>query len=199
MKLASTAVIALVLGMAVIACGNANGTPEVEPQPEQPAYGRNKVLVVYFSHTGNTRVVAEKIQQLTGGDIFEIVTEHTYPQDYNQCVKQAQQELRDGFRPKLTAAIANIADYDTVFVGYPNWFGTMPTALFSFLETHDLAEKSIVPFCTHGGGRLGVSVDDIRQLCPRSDILEGLAVKGTNVNNSQPEIVAWLNKLGFGQ
>jgi flavodoxin len=134
----------------------------------------NNILVAYFSHTGNTRVIANQIHENVGGDIFEIVTVDPYPDDYNACVDKAKQEQDDNSRPELATKVENMDSYDVVFVGYPNWWGTMPMAVFTFLEEYDFSGKTIVPFCTHEGSGLGRSVEDIKELCPQSTILEGL-------------------------
>ncbi len=153
--------------------------------------------MAYFSHAGNTREIANQIHEKVGGDIFEIVTVDPYPEDYNACVNQAKQEQDDNSRPELAAKVENMDSYDVVFVGYPNWWGTMPMAVFTFLEEYDFSGKTIVPFCTHEGSRLGRSVEDIKKLCPQSTILEGLAVRGGDVKNAQNEVSEWLRETGM--
>ncbi len=138
------------------------------------------MLVACFSRTGNTRTVAEQVQLLTGADLFALKTTHSYPAEYRATTDQAKREQQEGFRPQLTEQVDNMADYDVVFVGYPNWWGTMPMAFFSFLEAYDFAGKTIVPFCTHEGSRLGRSVRDIEAICPQSTILEGLSLRGAS-------------------
>ncbi len=141
--------------------------------------------------------IANQIHKDVGGDIFEIVTVDPYPDDYNACVDKAKQEQDDDYRPKLKTKVENMDSYDVVFVGYPNWWGTMPMAVFTFLEEYDFSGKTIVPFCTHEGSRLGRSVEDIKELCPQSTILEGLAVRGGDVKNAQNEVSEWLRKIGM--
>ncbi|HEX3046844.1 MAG TPA: flavodoxin, partial [Bacillota bacterium] len=118
-----------------------------------------------------------------------------YSSNYGAVVEQAKQEQESGYRPKLKTKIANIKSYDVVFVGYPNWWGTMPMAVFTFLEEYDLSGKTIAPFCTHEGSGLGQSVTDIAKLCPKSAILDGLAVRGRMVKNAQNEVSEWLRKI----
>ncbi|MDR2064530.1 MAG: NAD(P)H-dependent oxidoreductase [Prevotellaceae bacterium] len=156
-----------------------------------------KILIAYFSWGGNTREMAKQIQQQTGGDLFEITTVKTYSKDYNECVAEAKKEQQANARPPLANEVKNMADYDVVFVGYPNWWGTMPQALFTFLEKYDLSGKTVVPFCTHGGGRWGRSLDDLKKLCPESKILEGLAIGGSMVRRSKDDVVKWLQKIGI--
>ena len=161
-----------------------------------------KVLIAYYSRTGTTREVAERIQQSVGGDLFELKTVHRYPQAYRATTRQARSEQERNFRPQLTADVANIDSYDLVFVGYPNWWGTLPMALFTFLERHRLAGKTIVPFCTHEGSGLGRGVADIKAMCPNATLLEGLALRGGGIDKVQSdavrrELVEWLGKNGI--
>jgi len=146
---------------------------------------------------GNTEVAAKMIQDLTGGDIFRIETIKTYPADYHEATDVAMQELRQNSRPELTGHVDNMTEYGVIYLGYPNWWGTMPMAVFTFLEEYDLSGKTIVPFCTHEGSGLGRSVTDIAQLCPNSTILDGLAVLGGDAKNAQNNISDWLRKLGM--
>ena len=155
------------------------------------------VLVAYFSHSGNTKAVANCVKENVGGDIFEIKTVDTYPADYDAVVEVAKKEQTAGYRPTLATKVKDIEKYDVVFVGYPMWWYTIPMAIFTFLETCDLAGKTIVPFCTHGGSGLSKSVPDIKKLCPKSTVLEGLAIRGGSVDSAQNEVSAWLKKLGL--
>jgi flavodoxin len=159
--------------------------------------GNKKILVAYFSHSGNTREIANQIHKSVGGDIFEIQTVQTYPSNYDAVVKQARQELDSGYKPALKTKIKNIESYDIVFVGYPNWWGTIPRPIVTFLSEYNFSGKIIVPFCTHEGSRLGNSVNDIRKLCPQSNFLDGLAVRGSDINNAQNELSGWLCKIGM--
>ena len=155
------------------------------------------ILVAYFSYSGNTKVIANKIHENVGGDIFEIKTVDPYPTDYNTVVKQAKKEQEENYRPKLATKVDNIDSYDVIFVGYPDWWVTMPMPVFSFLEQYNLSGKTIVPFCTHEGSGLGRSVDDIKKACPKSTILDGLAINDKEINNADKDISNWLNKIGI--
>jgi flavodoxin len=157
----------------------------------------NKILVAYFSHSGNTRVIATQIHESVGGDIFEIATVDPYPRGYDEVVEQARKELGAEDKPKLKTKAENMESHDVVFVGYPNWWGTIPRPLVTFLSEYDFSGKTIVPFCTHEGSRLGRSVMDITKLCPRSTILDGLAVRGGDVKNAQNKVSEWLHKIGM--
>jgi flavodoxin len=172
--------------------------------------GGKKTLIAFFSHGGNTRVIAEILQKEIGGDIFEIKTEQTYPQEFNPLIDMAKREQEVNARPLLATKIDDMGAYDTLFLGYPNWWGTMPMALFTFLEQYDFTGKTIIPFCTHNGSRLGSSVEDIKRLCPNATILDGLAIRGGRSGsfelgndaartNVQEEIISWLRRIGVMQ
>jgi len=157
--------------------------------------GTKKILVAYFSHSGNTREVANQIHKSVGGDIFEIQAVKPYPNDYDAVVKQARQEQDSGYKPALKTKIENIKSYDLVFIGYPIWWGTFPPPVRTFLSEYDFSGKTIVPFCTHGGSGLGQSVTDISTLCPRSTLLDGIAVWGRDAKTAQNEVSEWLRKI----
>lgn len=144
---------------------------------------------------GNTEVLARMIQEITDGDIFRIDTVNSYPDDYRKTTEVAQKELRENARPEITSQVENMDSYDVIFLGYPNWWGTMPMALFTFLEEYDFSGKTIIPFCTHEGSGLGRSESDIAKLCPQATILDGLAVRGIDVKNAQNNVSKWLHEL----
>ncbi|WP_229395352.1 flavodoxin [Methanosarcina sp. DH1] len=176
--------------------------PNMETESEnhtQMDSASKKILVAYFSHTGNTRVIANQIHEKVGGDIFEIVTVNPYPTDYDAVVDQAKQEQEDNYRPQLKTKVENMDSYDVVFIGYPNWWGTMPMSVFTFLEEYDFSGKTIIPFCTHEGSGLGRSVEDITELCPQSTILDGLAIRGSSVETAQDDVSEWLRKIGMAE
>ncbi|MDR1673735.1 MAG: NAD(P)H-dependent oxidoreductase [Bacteroidales bacterium] len=161
------------------------------------AQSKEKTLIAYFSWGGNTREMAKQIQEQTGGDLFEIKTVELYPTDYNECVNVAKKEQQAGTRPPLAAEVKDIVAYDVVFVGYPNWWGTMPQVLFTFLEKYNMSGKTVVPFCTHGGGRWGRSLNDLKKLCSDAIVLEGLAISGNLVRRSKDDVAKWLQKIGI--
>ncbi|WP_371371159.1 flavodoxin [Sporomusa aerivorans] len=152
------------------------------------------ILIVYYSHSGNTRKLAKLIEQETGGTLFELVPEKAYPGDYNTVVEQAKKEIQAGFRPELTTKVKDIATYDTVFVGTPNWWSTIAPPVATFLESYDLSGKNVVPFCTHGGGGSGHIEATVKKLCSDSTMLSLLSVYGGTVTDSQVE--SWLKKIG---
>jgi len=157
---------------------------------------KESTLSAYFTHSGNTRVIAELVNRLAGGDLFEIVPADPYPADYDAVVQQARKELDNNFLPRLTANVADMDSYKTVFIGYPNWWNTIPRPVVSFLSEYDFSGKTIAPFCTHGGGGIGRSVADIRALCPKADVTDGIAIPGGSVNHAEKTVAGWLRELG---
>ena len=168
-----------------------------------------KILIVYYSRKGenywngsiktlekgNTEIVAEMIGKLTGGQLFEVDTVKTYPADYYACIDEAKEELRSGARPEVKAYAENMDEYDTIFVGYPNWWGTMPMAMFTFLEHYDLNGKKILPFCTNEGSGMGSSERDLKKICKGADVKEGLSIHGAEAAQSQSKVESWIRKL----
>lgn len=155
------------------------------------------VLIVYFSQTGNTETVANIIHDNVGGDIVKLETTEAYPSDYDELVDYAQQEQQEDARPELSTVIENIEQYDTIFLGYPNWWGDMPMAIYTFLDTYDLSGKTIAPFITHGGSGLSGTPENIQEEELNASVTEGLAIDGDEASDSSEDVVEWLNSLGF--
>ncbi|WP_411336056.1 flavodoxin [Ruminococcus gauvreauii] len=141
---------------------------------------------------GNTEVAAGIIQKLTGADLFKIEPKLAYAKSYNECISQAQADQRRDARPELVAYPERMEPYDVVYLGFPNYWGTMPMAVFTFLEGYDFTGKTIRPFCTHEGSGMGSSVKDIKKLCPAAKVETGLAIRGGNVQHSEKDIRDWL-------
>ena len=172
--------------------------------------GSPNILIAYFSRkgenylngsivdlpVGNTEVAAKLIQGLAGGDLFRIDTVQAYPADYQKCTEVARQELDCGARPELSGKVPDLDGYGVVFLGYPNWWNTMPMAVWTFLEGGDFSGKTILPFCTHEGSGLGHSESDIKASCPGARLMKGLAIKGGSVRKAQEPISAWLRQAG---
>lgn len=193
---ATVIIMAVLFGLS--ACDN-GGTAQgsIDNGEENTVTGDSKILTVYFSRTGNTQQAARIIAEKTGAEIFRVLTTRQYPENYQECTEIAQQEQDEDARPELSVSISSetFATYDTIFIGYPIWWGTMPMAMFTFLESYDFEGKTVIPFCTHGGSGLSKSVSDIRSLCPDSTVLDGLALRSGSV--SQSNIESWLNGLGY--
>ena len=165
-------------------------------------------LIVYFSRKGNnywdgsilnlakgnTEIVAELIQKAVGGDLFEVETVKPYSEDYYECTEEAKRELSQNARPEIKKFADDIRRYDRIFVGYPNWWGTMPMAMFTFLEHYDLTGKTIIPFCTNEGSGMGASERDLAKICVGAKIQKGLAVKGTAAADSETAVAEWAEK-----
>ena len=168
-----------------------------------------KKLVAYFSHTGenynvgyieegNTHIIAQMISNVTGADLWEIAPLKPYPVNYNECIDVAKKELNANARPAIQGDI-NIEEYDVIFLGYPNWWGDMPMPVYTFLEKHDWAGKTVIPFCTHEGSGLSGTEKRVAGVCKGAAVGKGLAVKGTTAQHSgdqaRKSVVSWLERL----
>lgn len=141
---------------------------------------------------GNTEVAAGIIEKFIDADMFKIEQMQAYAKDYNTCIAQAQEDQKRDARPKLKAYPDSIDGYDTIYLGFPNYWSTMPMAVFTFLEHFDFSGKTIKPFCTHEGSGMGSSERDIRRLCPNAKVEKGLAIRGGSVRQAEKEIERWL-------
>lgn len=158
-------------------------------------FNGKKVLVVYFSHSGNTRTIANQLRDLTGADVFEIEPVTPYPSDYHATTEQAQKEIRAGFQPPIKQGPDNLSDYDVVFVGSPCWWSTIAPPVVTFLNTHDLSGKTVIPFSTHGGSGLARNASDTAKLTPHSNVLDGKAFWGSRVEEAKSDVESWLKDL----
>lgn len=198
-----------------------------EQQPEEPASSTEQpsnaqesgVLVAYFSWAdnavidgevdavaspsvtapGNVQQLAQWISERTGGDLFSIQVTEPYSSDWDACLERANQERAEDARPELTASVEQLERYDTVFLGYPNWWYGVPMALLSFLEENDLSDKQVYLFCSHGTGGLASSVEQIDEALPDSTALSEniFDVYEEDASSSQQDILAWLEELGY--
>lgn len=141
---------------------------------------------------GNTEIAAGIIAELTGADSFKIEQARAYSKNYNECIAQARADQNRNARPELTAYPEMLEQYKVIYLGFPNYWGTMPMAVFTFLEHFDFSGKIIKPFCTHEGSGLGGSIDDIRKLCQGAKVEMGLAIRGGSVKMSKTEIEKWI-------
>lgn len=195
------------------------GTAEAE---SSEAGAQSSLLVAYFSYaenaalpddvdasasasiqpwngalTGNTGVVADMIAQATGADLFSIRTVEQYPDTYDATIDQGQQEQSDGARPELATHLENLDSYDTIFLGFPNWWGDMPMAVYSFLDEVDLSGKTVIPFVTSGGSGFSNIISTIQQMEPQATVQEGLSISGSSATGAQQQVESWLSELGL--
>lgn len=165
-----------------------------------------KALIAYYSRrgenlvdgdvkplrVGNTELLASILRQLTGADCFQIQQTEPYSENYYRCIDQARQDLHRNKRPPLKSLPDSIEPYEVIYLGYPNYWGTMPAAVFTFLEQFDFTGKVIKPFCTHEGGGMGRSEQDLRRICPTAKIAPGLSIRGTDVKYELAAIEDWI-------
>lgn len=166
----------------------------------------SKELIVFYSRSGgnyvdgelrnlpvgNTARVAAELAQLIGAEQFEIEQVNPYSTDYCTCIDQAKQDQTRGTRPAIQGHVPEFSQYGTIYLGYPNYWGTMPMAVFTFLEQHDFTGKQIVPFCTHEGSGFGNSLRDLKKACPTAKILPGFSMRGADVDYELSAIQEWL-------
>ena len=223
---------ALLLGMALLslaACGGEGDAQEEQNQIEIPVTAPAEkeepketptdstdgttILVAYFSrigenysvgtiNEGNTAIIAKLITEQTGGDLFEIVPMTPYPANYQETVEIARQEANANARPLINGTVANMDEYDTVFIGYPIWHGDLPMIVYTFLENYDFSGKKVIPFNTHEGSGQAGTQSKIAAKLPDATVLNGIAIRGATAQNeravAQTSIRNWLEGLGYG-
>ena len=177
------ALVAMVL--AVVSCSQKKEAP------------KSKVLVLYYSQTSNTKTVAQEIANKLGADIEEIVAVNPYDGDFEATINRCMQEREKGTKPEIKPIAANLDDYDTIFIGYPVWFGTFAPPMAAFLDQADLSGKKIVPFCTFGSGGLNTSVKELAAKQPKAEILPGYGVRAARVAAIPNEVDQFLKAGGF--
>ena len=170
-----------------------------------------KTLIAYFSRAdenyfggavryvkvGNTEIVAGKIKELIDADVFKIEMKHPYSPVYMTCIDEAKKDLRAGARPELVSVPDSIEGYDTVILAYPNYWGTMPMAVYTFLEAFDFTGKTILPLCTNEGSGMGSSEREIKKICTGATLKNGLPITGSNAESSKPKVEKWLKANGL--
>lgn len=182
----------LAAGLMLMACGQL-----LAAQPEGQA--RKKPLVVYFSQTGHTENVAKEIHRLVGGDIIRIEAVKPYPDNYQKLTDLAKEEKKQMARPELKNEIPKLDEYGVIFLGYPNWWSSMPMPVFAFIEKSGMDGKTVAPFATHGGGGLGDSMADLKKEIPHAKILKPLSIRSSDSakgDKVEAEIKKWLEGLG---
>jgi flavodoxin len=186
-----------VITMGRFGCSGVPDANAEKPTPIDTNEKPKKILVAYFSWSGNTRSIAQQIHQRTDSDLFEIQCVKPYSSNYNTCLDEALRDQRANARPALKTHVKNMTQYDVIFLGYPNWWASIPAPITSFLDEYDLKDKTILPFCSHGGGRFGQSLTAIAKLEPRAKIGKGLSVHYSGGNSLAKEITEWLGKNGI--
>ena len=170
-----------------------------------------KTLIAFFSRAdenyfggamryvkvGNTEIVAGIIKELIPADTFKIEMKYPYSPVYMTCIEEAKKDLRAKARPELVSMPASIDEYDTVILAYPNYWGTMPMAVYTFLENYDFSGKTILPLCTNEGSGMGSSEREIKKTCPGADVKRGLPVTGSTAANSKSSVERWLKANGM--
>lgn len=183
---------ALAMAAAMFTVGGcAQETVAAEKASAEPG----KILIAYYSYSGNTKFAAEVIQKATGGTLFEIVPVKAYSANYNECVAQAKKEIRAGFKPELKANAADFAKYEVIFVGTPNWWSTMAPPVLTFLASNNFTGKTVIPFVTHGGGGMADCESDMHKALPNAKFAKGGAFSGSRVRSSEAAIRDWVNSI----
>lgn len=223
-KIASLFFVAMAM-VSLCACGGSdtkNPTTTASEESGEVANGQTEygnVLIAYFTAAENSgvdavasasystvdgeavgrlRAIADMIQDTTGGEVFSIRTSVVYPADGGELIAYAAEEQEENARPELTSHIEDLAQYNTIFVGYPNWWGDMPMALYSFFDEYDFSGKTIIPFNVHNGSGLSRTIETIQELEPNATVIEdGFTISEDDVENAGENVSTWLNELGF--
>lgn len=172
--------------------------PETDKPDNMTQEEDNSVVVIDGEVLGNTQYVAKVIQENTGADLFRIEPKTPYTTNHSDLVDLVKEEQNNNARPEIKDSIESFDQYDTVFVGYPNWWGDMPMILYTFFDTYDFSDKTIIPFNTHGGSGFSDTINTIKELEPNANVNDdGYTVSRNNVQEAEPEIIAWLGDLGY--
>jgi len=155
----------------------------------------SKKLIIYFSHSGNTKQLAEWIQDKTNADIIRIVAENSYPSGYQQTIDEMSRQNKGKILPPFKKVDVNIQDYDTIFFGYPVWDMRLPPVVRTFLRYNDFSGKTILPFNTHAGYGTGKSVSEIKEFAPKAKVADAFSVRDSNVNNVKDEVGKWIGTV----
>lgn len=159
----------------------------------------SKVLIAYYSHSGNTEKIAKMIQEEKKGTLLQITPREPYPQEYKEVAKQAVREIKSGFVPEIAHAEIDLAQYDTILVGTPNWCGTIAPPVTAFLKEQDFTGKKVSVFCTHGGSGLAYIPGDVEKLCPGAKMLPAFEVSRERFAEAPEAIAAWLKKADLAK
>lgn len=172
--------------------------PEDKKTSDNDAIAGASIVVKNSKKMGNTEYVAGLVQKTIGGDLFRIETKDTYPLEHDALVDQAAEEQEKDLRPELSSHVENLEQYDTVILGYPNWWGDLPMPVYSFLEEYDFGGKTIIPFVTHGGSGFSATRDTISKLQPDASVSDNtLSLSREDVAESEDDVKAWAESLGI--
>ena len=173
-------------------------TREAANTGSKKSAGSGKALIIFYSWSGNTRGVAREIARQTGFDSIELELVKPYSTDYNTVLDQAQSDQHKQARPALKTKIDSKkwAEYDTIILGYPNWWASIPMPIATLLESYDFSGKTIMPFCSHGGGRFGQSLTAISKLAPKATLTTGLSIHYSGGPSLSKDVEKWLKKCG---
>ena len=213
--------IAVIAALSIAMASCSNDEPEQSEKTDYPEQGQSsnpdddgnegevdednkdsknkKILVAYYSNSGNTQTIATYIHDAVGGDLVNIETVNSYPDDYDEHLAQARKEVAENYLPPLKTTVENIRDYDVVFVGYPIWVETAAPPIVSFLSAHELKGKTVVPFCTSGTSSAATSYRLIASYCPESVILEGIQIRRGTYDTAHERVLHWLEQLALNR
>lgn len=191
-----------------VSCNASIDASNLKSNEQMNSDNQGKVLIVFFSHTGenfavgnikvgNTKLVADKIQRITDGDEFEIVAKKDYNMPYDALTKLAKEESDKNEKPAFKGEVKNIDQYDTVFIGGPIWWGTYPQVMFTFFDKYDLNGKNIILFTTHEGSGLGSVVSDLKRLYPHANFKTAFSIYGHECQKDLSKVDKWLKELGY--
>lgn len=222
-KIVAIFLLAVAMVLSMSACTPDNGPIGSDTLPPETNVGESKILIAYFTWAdnthvenpdvvnpdastsasvlvpGNTAIVASYIRDAVGGDLFSMIVENPYSSDYDECLDRAADEKAANARPAIVNNVENMDEYDIVFLGYPNWWYTVPMAIHTFLESYDFSGKTVIPFCAHGTSGLASSVRDIASNLPQdvTFINNAFGVNRPNTMGCRPQVNEWLTELGF--
>lgn len=204
MKRLTFMLLGALLSLVMLGCGSTTAAPNQSVNTTANAEGSNptmnknnakKILIAYFSWSGNTKALAQEIQKQTSGDLYEIVTEVPYPSEYRATTDKAKQEQLNNARPAIKNNLPNFADYDMIFLGYPNWWGSFPMPVATFIDKLNWQGKTVAPFFTHGGGGVQRCQSDLAKMLPNAKLASYLCLSGSSARSASGDVTQWLRQL----
>lgn len=201
MKRLTFMLLGALLSLVMLGCGASNAAPVNATATNTEGVKATmkttkKILIAYFSWSGNTKAVAEEIHKQIGGELVEIVPETAYPTSYNATVDKAKQEQQANARPAVKTKIPDFSQYDVVFLGYPNWWGSYPMPVATFIDKLNWQGKTVAPFFTHGGG-VQRCQSDLAKLLPNASFAPYLVLSGSSARSASKDVTQWLSKMSL--